>query len=296
VKIFLTGGTGFVGTAVAEEIRRRGHAIRALVRDVERTSALRAAGAELVAGDVTDPRTLAGAVRGCDAVVHLVGIIRERGARTFEAVHVGGTQHVLVAAKEAGVRVFVHMSALGAKPAGTPYHRTKFEAEERVRGSGLAHVVFRPSIVFDRESPVVRIWRRQVRWLPLVPVLGDGRYRLQPVARRDVAAAFVAALEREETWNATYELVGPDVLTYDEILDAIGAALGTPRVRKAHLPLAAVRPALRLAAALHLPTPLTPDELQMLLEENVATQPGNALREVFGIEPVSFRAWVRELA
>lgn len=294
MKVFLTGGTGYVGGAVAQELSRRGHAIRALVRRPARAPALRDLDAELVTGDLTESRELAGSARGCDAVIHLVGIIREKGRATFEAIHVQGTEHVLQAAKDAGVRKFVHMSALGARPEGAAYHRTKFEAESRVKGSGLPYAVFRPAIIFGRDSPVVQLWLRMVRWSPVIPVFGDGRYRLQLVALPDVAAAFVRAAEREDLRDATLELVGREMLAYDEILDAIAEAM-RKRIRKWHIPLSFARPPIRIAAALRLPSPVTPDQLRMLLEENVAQEEGNALREVFGIEPLSFRRWIEEL-
>lgn len=293
MKVFLTGGTGFVGGRVASELSRRGHAIRALVRDPETAASLASSGAELVAGDVTRPDSLAGAARGCDAVIHLIGIIRERGRQTFEAVHVEGTENVLRAAVEADVGKYVQMSALGAKPGGTEYHRTKHEAEQRVKRSGLPHVILRPSIIYGLESPVVRIWMRMVRGSPIVPVLGDGSYRLQLVWVEDVAAAFVQAAERADLRADTYDLAGPEKLTYDEILDAVAEALGK-RARKLHVPLGLVWPAVRAAAALRLPAPISPTELRMLLEENVAERPGNALRDVFGREPRAFPDWLKE--
>lgn len=292
MKVFLTGGTGFVGGAIAAVLRRRGHAIRALVRDPAAAAGLDALGAELVPGDVTRPDGVLDGARGCEAAIHLVGIIREKGPYTFEAVHVRGTENVLEAARRAGVRKFVQMSALGAKPDGTAYQRTKHEAEGRVRRAGLPHVIVRPSLIVGRASPVVRMWVRMVRWSPVVPVLGDGQYRLQLVAVEDVAEAFVRAAEREDLREGTLELGGPEKLTYDDVLDRVAEAMGK-RIRKWHVPLGLVRPAVRTAAALRLPAPITPTELQMLLEGSVVAGEANALRDVFGLEPRSFRDALR---
>lgn len=295
MKVFLTGGSGFVGGAVARALRRRGHAIRALVRDPAGAGDLAGHGAELVRGDIIDAASLRGAPAGCDAAIHLVGIIREKGPYTFEAVHERGTANVLAAAREAGLRRFVHMSALGARPEGTAYHRTKHQGEDHVRRAGVPFVILRPSLVFGHGSPVVRMWIRMVRASPIVPVLGDGRYRLQPVFVGDVAAAFVRAAERADLGDGVYEVAGPEVLTYDEVLDAVAQAMGK-RIRKLHIPLALVWPPVRVAAALRLPAPIAPHELQMLLEENVAAEARNVLRDVFGIEPRPFREWLREAA
>ncbi len=125
-------------------------------------------------------------------------------------------------------------------------------------------------------------------------MIGDGRYRLQLVAREDVAAAFVRAAERDDLRDATLELVGPERLAYDEILDLIAESMGK-RARKWHVPLGAASALVRVAAALRLPAPVTPEELQMLLEESVVEGEGNALRDVFGWEPRSFRSWVKEI-
>ena len=147
--VAITGATGFVGRHLASLFLRRGHRVRALVRDLPRARFLESQGAELVPGSLDDGAALALLLDGADAAVHLVGIIVERGAATFTAVHVDGTRRVLDAARVAGVRRFIHMSALGARAdeRATPYHRTKWHAEELVRDSGIAAAILRPSFI-----------------------------------------------------------------------------------------------------------------------------------------------------
>ncbi len=288
-RVFVTGATGFVGRHVVHALRTEGHAVRCLVRRGSEQE-LRGLGAvERVEGDVLVRRGLDEDMAGCQSVVHLVGIIRESPARgaTFEHVHVQGTHNVLDSAIAAGVRRFVHMSALGARAgARSRYHQTKWAAEEAVRGSGLAWTIMRPSIIYGRGDGFVTTLARMVRRLPLVPVIGPGTNLLQPVPVTIVAEGFVRALTRSLTEKQTYVVAGADAVTMSQLLDVIGAALGRARVRKAHLPLSVVR---SLARLLHtIPGfPVTPDQLLMLEEDN-AGDPA-AFYQHLGLEPVPLR-------
>jgi uncharacterized protein YbjT (DUF2867 family) len=243
---------------------------------------------ELARGRILDKAAVAAAARGCDAVIHLVGIIREFPGRgvTFEAVHVKATEIVVDAAREAGARRFLHMSALGARGADAdPYHITKFQAEEYVRTSGLTYTIFRPSVIYGPEDQSINLFARQIRAFPLFPVIGDGLYKMQPVAVWTVAQAFALALELPGTENRIYEVGGPEALTFNKLIDTLADVLGR-RVYKVHLP---VWP-MRLASVLFgrfAWFPLTPGQLRMLLEGNTC-DPGAFYRD-FGLEPVSFK-------
>ncbi len=294
--VFLTGGTGFVGRHVVRCLLERGHRVRALVRDLDSAAELRDQGVELAEGDITAETGLAEAAAGCDAVVHLVGIIRERPPSvTFEAVHTRGTLRVVEAARRAGVKKIVHMSALGARPDGTAYQRTKYEAEELVRRSGLRFVILRPSIIVGEGSEFVDTLHHLVRRLPLTPVIGDGRYRLQPVDVRDVATAFAEALKRTNLEGRRHEIGGPHKLTYNRIVEIFGEEFGIRR-RKIHVPLGFVRPAVELASNWRLPAPINSEQLAMLLEENIVPGESNVLRESFGLEPGSLRSVLQRIA
>lgn len=290
--IAVTGATGFVGRHIAATLARRGHSVRALVRSPRPPhpphpgAAAPPSGTEAITGDLSDDVALAQLVRHADAVIHLVGIIIETGRATFREVHVEGTGRLLGAARDARVGRFVHMSAVGARndPGATPYHRTKWEAEELVRASGLPHVVFRPSIISGPESAPIRTLARLHRWSPVIPVFGDGRFPTQPVWVDDVALAFALAAEHPSLVGL-FELGGPDVLTYEDFLLAIGRASGRPRPL-VHVPLALVRAAAGAFDVLGSMAPLTSDQLQMLVEGSAT--PANAIESVFGIRPVPF--------
>lgn len=289
LSVFLTGATGFVGGYVARRLRVRGHRVRALIRRPESADPLAEQGVEIALGDIAQPRSLEEAVDGCDTVVHLVGIIRERPHATFETVHTRGTLRVLEAAERCGVKKFVHMSALGARRDGTAYQRTKSEAEEVVRRSAIPNVIFRPSVIVGVGGEFIELLLRMLRASPVTPVIGDGRYRLQPIDVEDVAAAFVQAAERIDLSGKNFEIGGPHKLTYNRLLEIICEEFGWRR-RRLHVPVGLVRPLVELASNWRLPTPIGPQELAMLFEESIIPGDGSALREVFGIEATSFRS------
>jgi uncharacterized protein YbjT (DUF2867 family) len=291
VLIAVTGATGFVGRHVAAMLVRRGHTVRALVRDPGRSIALQSLTVQVVAGDLADSAALAALVSGATVVVHLVGIIVDAGRATFEAVHVEGTRRLLAAARDAGATRWVHMSAVGARneSTATRYHRTKWLAEELVRASGIGYAIMRPSIISGPESAPIRTLARLHRWCPAVPVFGDGRFPTQPVWIEDVALAFARAVE-SPALSGVFELGGPAVLTYEDFVRAIGRAAGSPKP-VVHVPLAVARAAARVLDLLGSAAPLTSDQLQMLIEGGAT--PVNAIESVFGVRPLAFEEGLR---
>ena len=294
--VFLTGGTGFVGRRVAQHLVERGHRLRALVRAPAEADVLRDLGADLFEGDITCEGGWVDAVSGCAVVVHLVGIIREKPpAVSFEAVHTRGTSRVVDAARKAGTKKIVHMSALGSKPDGTAYQRTKFEAEELVRRSGLRFVILRPSIIVGEGGEFVETLVRLIRHSPVTPVIGDGSYRLQPVDVEDVASAFASGVERSDLEGQRLEIAGPHKLTYNRILEIFNEEFGLRR-RRFHVPLGLVRPLVDLASNWRLPAPINSEQLTMLLEVSIVPGETNALRDRFGVEPTSLRSVLQRIA
>jgi NADH dehydrogenase len=291
VIVAITGASGFIGRHIVDVLVDRGHRPRALLRDPDRRPFAQPQRVDVVQGALDNPNALRALLQGADAVIHLVGIIVERGRETFEAVHVRGTQVVLDTAREAGVPRVVHMSAAGARdtPDATAYHRTKARAEAAVRASGLPYVIFQPSITSGKGNAPIAVLARLHRVLPLVPVFGDGSFPVQPVWIGDVALAFALAAEGRGT-DDVHELGGPSVIPYREFVRAIGRASGHPRPLMP-IPLPLVRMVARLFDALGPRAPITSDQLAMLVEGSVA--PRNALTRVFGIQPLDFETGLR---
>jgi uncharacterized protein YbjT (DUF2867 family) len=291
LRVALTGGTGFVGAHLIRELLRRGHAVTALVRDPA-GGGQGPEGLSRVRGDVLDPGTLAPWVEGADAVIHLVGIIRERGRATFPRVHVDGTRNVLAAARAGGVGDVVHMSALGARTdaGASAYHRTKGEAEAAVRESGLRWTIVRPSVIFGPGDEFVSMLARLMRFSPAVPMVGRGEFRLQPVWVGDVADAFAAALEDPRLRARTLEIGGPEQIPYREVLRTIGRVRGSRRLL-VPVPVPFFGAVAEIGARLRIPLPITPDQLRMLLEENITDH--NDLTGVIGRAPVGFEEGLR---
>ncbi|HYY75268.1 MAG TPA: NAD(P)H-binding protein [Gaiellaceae bacterium] len=289
--ILVTGGTGFVGSKVVHALRAEERPVRVLARRPEKQERLRAWGCEVVLGDMTDAASLRRAVEGCEAVVHLVGLPPFADPNATERVMTQGTRDLVAAAKEANVARFVLMSANGVSEETldvAPYYRAKWEMEGEVKRSGLEHVVFRPSFVFGKEGGQLPQQLMLVRWSPVTPVLG--RHRMQPIWVDDVAAFFAKAFSTPEAVNRTFELGGPDRLTWEELHAEIRKVLGKrrlaftmpPGLLRAGAVVGQLLPPLRGARA----------AVEMLDFGDNVVDVGPAV-EAFGIEPISVEEQLR---
>lgn len=237
--ILVTGGTGFVGREVVGELLAMNAKVRLLVRNPSKVEGFpnqaHHPAVELVKGDALKPETLPAAMAGVQAVINLIGIITETSKVTYEEAHTEATRNLLAAAKEAGVTRWIQMTAIGTRPnAKSRYHRSKWEAEELVRNSGLDWTIFRPSLIYgydDRDRFLNML--RTVNSFPLdliqaysFPVFDSGHHRIQPVSVCEVARCFAHAPAKEAAIGQTYDLVGPVAMTWREMTFKILAALG----------------------------------------------------------------------
>jgi NADH dehydrogenase len=263
--ILVTGATGFVGGHVVHELRGRDLPVRCLVRDLDKGSRLSAWGAEVVEGDMARPETLRGAVAGCDSVVHLVAI-RQGREESFRQIMVEGTRQLLAAAREADVRRFVHMSALGTSEATkdlVPYYRAKWETEQMVQSSGIPSVIFRPSFIFGVDGGILPTFVKLARLTPVTPIIGTGRQRIQPIWIDDVTAYFGEAVERDDVTGRLFELGGPDAVTWNEFWERLKRVRRMRRT-SIHVPIGLMRAGALLTERLPGDIPLTRDLLTML--------------------------------
>ncbi|MGD8370528.1 MAG: complex I NDUFA9 subunit family protein [Syntrophobacterales bacterium] len=292
MQLFVTGSTGFVGSHVLNELLDKGHQVKALVRPGTEYKLKRPDEVEIITGDVAEIADLIAGMKGCDAAIHLVGIIRAFPSRniTFERLHTEATANVVAAAKETKVSRLIHMSALGAKEDGsTPYLRTKFAAEELVRQSGLSYTVFRPSLIFGRGGEALKMFGDMVAKY-VVPIIGDGQYRFQPVSVTTVAQGFEKALELEAAKDQTLDVGGPDNVTFDEIMDTLARVMGKSIV-KIHLPVLPLR--LATSALQHAPGyPLSGDQITMLLEGGTCDE--KPFYDLMGLPPIPLEQTLRD--
>lgn len=267
-RIAMTGGTGYVGSAIRAALR--GRPLRLVVRSREQAASLASDDVEIVEGDVTRPETLLATMEGCEAVIHLVAIIEESGGATFDGVIRGGTENVVKAAEGAGVRRYIQMSALGAQhDPHFGYMEAKWQAEQAVMAAGMPWTIFRPSVIFGSGDEFITTLAGLIRRAPIIPVVGSGTSKFQPVSLGEVAEAFKRALDDPSTAGQIYELGGGKVYTYEEMLDVIAAKLGK-RKPKVHVPVGLMRPVVRLAKPLAkaLRPPVTEEQLKMLALDN----------------------------
>lgn len=281
--ILVTGGTGYVGSRMVQKLKEVGKDVRVLARDPDAARATLPAGVEVARGDVTQPETLPAALAGVDTVIHLVAIIRETGGRTFEAINYEGAVNMIEAAREAGVRRYLQMSALGATPdPNFPYHDTKYRAEQKVKASGTDWTIFRPSIIFGPGDQFFRTLYGLAKIPGPFPLPGGGVAKFQPIWLWDVVDAFVYSLDKPETVGQTYEIGGPQVMSYKEM---VGIMMDATHTRRPLLPLPIplIQPAAWLFDKVLPNPPVTPEQLKMLQLDNSSQH--SATQQLIGRPP-----------
>jgi uncharacterized protein YbjT (DUF2867 family) len=291
------GGSGFLGRHLVRALARRDYRIRVAVRRPDLAGHLQPLGRvgqiHAVQANVRYPDSVTAAARHADVVINLVGILFERGARTFPAVHAEGADAVARAASTIGARM-IHVSAIGAD-ANSPsqYARTKAAGEAAVRAAVPAATMFRPSIMFGPEDNFFNRFAAMARLSPVLPLVGGGHTRFQPVFVGDVAEAIARAADGEAVAGATYELGGPEVKTFRELMEFVLATTGRRRLL---LPLPFSLATFQATFLQLLPKPLlTPDQVKLLKVDNVVSPEAERERRTLpalGIAPTTIAAVV----
>jgi uncharacterized protein YbjT (DUF2867 family) len=294
--ILVTGGTGFVGSHVVNALADAGKDVRVLERKPGSWEKAGVRCREAVQGDMTDPESLRQAVAGCDTVVHLVAI-RQGKPEQFRRVMSEGTRDLVAAAKEAGVRRFVLISALGTTEETkdiVPYYGAKWDMEQTVKGSGVDHVIFRPTFIFARDGGILPTFLRLAKLMPVTAIPGSGTQRIQPIWIDDLAAYFVKAIDLDAATNRLFEIGGPDKVTWNELWDRLKQALGARRP-SVHVPMGMMRAQAVVLERLPGNIPVTRDLLKMMeLGDNVVSD-DEAVR-TFGLPLVPLEEQLRRAA
>ncbi|CAN5579444.1 complex I NDUFA9 subunit family protein [soil metagenome] len=272
-RVLIAGGTGFLGEAVRNDLREAGYNVRLLVRSSRDAETYQDLGFETALGDVVDPQSLVIAMDSVDCVINLVAIIKESGEATFERINFQGSVNLVNAARQASVHRLIKMSALGAgNLPDFPYFYTKWRAETYVQDHIPNWTIMRPSIIFGPSSEghyqFVAQLADLLRSAPVTPVAGDGRSLFQPIHTLDVAAAFTRAVEDESTFGQIYDLAGPEVLTYREILDEVARTLDIKKP-SINVPVPLIRLGISIMNPLpFIEPPVTHGQLDMLQIDN----------------------------
>jgi len=280
------GGTGFLGRRVVRRLQAHGAAVRIASRHPDRGRALFGGDdprLQPIAADVHDDRSVADAVAGSDAVVNAVSLYVEQGRETFQSVHVACARRVAAQAQRAAVTQLVHLSGIGADAASpSPYIRSRGEGEAAVREAFPDAVIVRPAVMFAEDDAFLTTIVGLLRRLPVYPMFGSGRTKLQPVHVEDVAEAIARVLQRNDTRTATFDCGGPRVYSYEELLRTVADAAGV-RATLVPLPFPAWHVLARIGEMLPRP-PITRNQVELMQIDNVAAAGKPGLRDL-GIAP-----------
>jgi len=281
--VLVTGAAGFVGGYVLNALRGRAKTVLGLVRQESQTAKVKDSEAQPVLGDVTDPESLAEALEGVEAVIHLAAVNRNRGEATIEAVNYRGAINVLGAAKAAGVQRLVQVIGLGADSRRyEPLPRTQGMAAEAALGSGIPATVLEAAVIYGPGDAFVTTLAGLARVSPVTVIPGDGRARFEPISAYDVAEAAVNVLERPDTAGRRYQIGGPEVMTLDEIYQLLLETLEIKRFNL-HFSTRLLRPVVNLMDKI-LPEPPVTTSLMDLLELDILTR-DNAAAHLLGRPP-----------
>jgi NADH dehydrogenase len=299
MKFFIAGGTGFIGSHLVDALSNGGYKSRCLVRTEGKAEICKKVGFEAAIGDITDRESLKGKLKDCDIIVHLVGIIEEKGKMTFENVHVEGTKNLVDEAKKSDVKHIFYQSALGASIISkAKYHKTKAEAEEIVKSSGIPYTIFRPSLVIGQGDGFTEKIKELVKLGPFVPIAGDGNTKFQPIYVEDWVKCFMEifsdASRIAHYASHVYEFGGPEHLTYNEIILKLMEAMGINKPL-IHVPLKIIelslpfsRISMKIGNILGKKIPsVTSEQLRLLQSDNICAK--DSVEKIFGFTPLTYR-------
>jgi NADH dehydrogenase len=281
--LLVTGATGFVGSHLVPRLVQAGKRVRALVRPTADIRKLEQLNVDIVYGTVSDRQVLKEAMTGIDTVIHLVAVIVEQKNASFIQINHYGTKNVAKLAEESGVNRLIHISALGASSDHKfRYTHSKWLGEQEVRNSGIDWTLFQPSIMFGDGDEFINKLADIVRIAPIIPILGSGKTKFQPVWVEDICTCILKALDDNKTIGKTYQLGGPEHLTYEQIISIIMAKLNKRKL-KLHFPIPLMRPVVKIMETILPNPPVTTDQLALLGLDNITSL--ESVHQHFGFHP-----------
>lgn len=288
LRVLVTGGEGFLGSHLVPRLLSRGHLVRATYHDPEGPGRRTAPGIDWREADLSREADARGLAEDCDVVVHLAGLFAAAGRLTLARVHGTGTRRLVAEAERAGVGRLIYVSVLGARPGEADYFGTKFDAETAVVASSIPSVILRPSVIYGPGDRFTSSIVRMLEGLPVFPLPGGGRFRLQPLAVEDMVDALSQCVERGDLDGREFDIAGPERLTFREIVALVAAHIGRRRPM-VPFPRRLALSAAGLAHSAGFPAPFTPEQLALFAVGGELPTHENPLLEVFQVKPLPFR-------
>jgi len=291
MNIAVAGGTGFIGKVILRKLVADGHHVVALIRPGSLLKINKFSGTESRYTYYDSPTQLLKNIEDCQAVINLIGIIKETKETSYDFAHHIVPLSLVTAAKNAGIKRFLQMSALGVdSDSDSEYFVSKRLGENVVKASVLDWTIFRPSLVYGQGDNMTALLAKIIKHAPFFPVIGDGQYQFQPVHVENVADGFVQALNKPETIGKVYDIAGADKYTFDQILDMIAQAIGKKGIAKLHQPLGLIMFKAKLWGRF-MPGPLTPDAVKMLIANCVSDD--DSFQRTFDTKFIPFAEGIR---
>ncbi|MFQ5453233.1 MAG: NAD-dependent epimerase/dehydratase family protein [Candidatus Zixiibacteriota bacterium] len=291
MKIAVTGATGFIGQHLVNKLLENKHQVTVLTHTPSSIK-LFPDNVRIVTGSVENPQSLYDTFKESEIVYHLVGIIVETKTKTFETTVVKGTKNVIESCQEAGISRIIYLSALGtSETAQTEYHRTKYIAEQLIKSSGISYIIYRPSVIYGPSDGFVSMLQKIIKLSPVSPVMGSGKYLLQPIFIDDLVEALYKGLTISKAMGKIIVLAGPEKLEYLTILNIIKKVIGKRRMNF-YIPMTVMKSVAFILEKMFKPAPITCDQLRMLEMGN--TGDITEMENLFSIKPVAFEEGLKK--
>jgi NADH dehydrogenase len=298
MKVFIAGGTGFVGSVISDEIKKSGISVVLLERSTKKASALRQTGFEVFEGNIEDSGRLNDffAETKLDAIINLVGIIKQQPDFSFQKVHVEYVEILLQLAREHNIKRFVHMSANGAsEKSESVYYTSKYEGQKLIENSGLDWTIFKPSLIFGDNAAFFDDLIKLIKERLFVPIIGTGEEKFAPIDVFSVAKSYAGALFNEAAYNKIYTLCGPDIYSFEGIIDLIMEIM-PPKKIKIHVPSFIVENGIELIEKFFRAKglPVTSDQIKMLQYDNICKNDMKEIDDLFRLNRLHLKDWLTD--